>query len=276
MRSINHKRGSSSRLPLSGRRPSRGVTGTSLPTIRILVAEDQAIDRAGMIAILRSQPDFAIAGEVSSAEEAIRALADTKPSLILLSLQIPAPDGETALSAIRSLSPGIPILAVSERGKARCMVLNPPRRGHPTATEPKANCTVGLDCLQLAVAEGATGTIRRSSAPEDLFRAIRAIASGKSWYESETAAAIMRHALARRGGGETQRPLSEREIDVSELIADGRSNKEIAQALGISEPTVKKHVGHVLAKLKLQDRLQVGLHIARNPLLLRATGRPPR
>jgi two-component system nitrate/nitrite response regulator NarL len=63
------------------------------------------------------------------------------------------------------------------------------------------------------------------------------------------------------------RALSTRELDVAGLIADGRSNKEIARALGISEPTVKKHVGHVLEKLGLQDRLQIGIHVVRNPLL---------
>ena len=68
-----------------------------------------------------------------------------------------------------------------------------------------------------------------------------------------------------RGGRE---PLSERELDVAALIAEGRSNKEISVELKISEPTVKKHVGHILEKLGLLDRLQVGLHIARNPLII--------
>jgi len=104
-------------------------------------------------------------------------------------------------------------------------------------------------------------------------KTIRTIAAGKAWYEEGTAAAIMRHALVDREREGGRRTLSKREIEVSELIADGRSNKEIAQALGISEPTVKKHVGHILAKLELQDRLQIGLYIARNPLALRRAGR---
>jgi len=70
-----------------------------------------------------------------------------------------------------------------------------------------------------------------------------------------------------------QAALSQREMEVAGLIADGRSNKEISQALHISGPTVKKHVGHILGKLKLQDRLQIGLYVARNPLVLRRPSR---
>lgn len=270
---MNRKRPSSSRPTASARHPSKrpveGGTDVASPTIRIVVAVDQAIDRAGMVAILNSQSDFAVVAEASTAEEAILAFRDAKPSLIVLSLQIPGPDGKTALSAIRERAPRIPILAVAERGEAHCMVLNPPGKAQSAATDPGRHCTAGTDCLELAVAEGASGTIRRSAAPEELFGAIRTIASGKAWYEAGTAAAIMRHALARRGDAGSNRRLSRREVEVSGLIANGRSNKEIAHALGISEPTVKKHVGHILAKLKLQDRLQVGLHVARNPLLLR-------
>ena len=81
----------------------------------------------------------------------------------------------------------------------------------------------------------------------------------------------MRHALSPQHESHSH-ALSSRELDVAELISVGRSNKEIAQALGISEPTVKKHVGHILDKLGLQDRLQVGLYVARNPLVLQPNG----
>jgi DNA-binding NarL/FixJ family response regulator len=95
------------------------------------------------------------------------------------------------------------------------------------------------------------------------------VAAGNAWYESGTATAIMRHALAGNGAGEPAATLSGRELEVAELIAAGRSNKEIASNLNISAPTVKKHVGQILTKLGLQDRLQVGLFVARNPLILR-------
>jgi DNA-binding NarL/FixJ family response regulator len=132
-------------------------------------------------------------------------------------------------------------------------------------------CSQGTDCLQIAVAEGASGTIRRSADPEVFFHAIRTVSSGNAWYEAGTASAIMRHALSPQHESHSH-ALSSRELDVAELISVGRSNKEIAQALGISEPTVKKHVGHILDKLGLQDRLQVGLYVARNPLVLQPMG----
>ena len=123
------------------------------------------------------------------------------------------------------------------------------------------------DCLQLAVSEGALGALRRDAETEELFHAVRAVAKGNVWFEPGTAAAISRRVP---GAGETSeaRALSARELEVAGLISDGRSNKEIGRALGISEPTVKKHVGHILAKLRLQDRLQIGIYIIRNPLLL--------
>jgi DNA-binding NarL/FixJ family response regulator len=238
----------------------------------LLVVDDQAIDRAGLVAMLGTRPDFAVVGEASTADEMVRACLERRPTLIILSLSLPSSAGMTALSVVRGHFPEIPVLAVAQRGEAHCMVLNPQGSDRGADDGPNGRCTAGTDCLELAVAEGASGTIRRSAAPEDLFGAIRAVASGKAWYEAGTAAAIMRHALARLASEGAHRPLSKREIDVSRLIADGRSNKEIARALAISEPTVKKHVGHILAKLNLQDRLQVGIHLTRNPLLLRASG----
>jgi DNA-binding NarL/FixJ family response regulator len=241
------------------------------PKIRILIADDKPIDRRGLTALLQSVPDFEVIAESSQAEDAARRCRALSPSVVILALGLPAPEGRTALSVIRSQSPETPVLALAERGEGHCMVLNPPRAGQIPLRENGVDCTYGTDCLQLAVHEGATGTIRRSADPDELFRAVRTVASGKAWYESGTAASIMRHALA-RGENEEQPPLSQREMEVAALIADGRSNKEISQALTISEPTVKKHVGHVLAKLKLQDRLQIGLYIARNPLALRRQG----
>jgi two-component system nitrate/nitrite response regulator NarL len=125
---------------------------------------------------------------------------------------------------------------------------------------------MGADCLQLAALDGASGTIRRSSTPAELFQAIRAVAAGRSWYDSGPATSTSRHALSGNGN---RRTLSSRELQVAELIAGGRSNKEISTSLGISEPTVKKHMGRILSKLGLQDRLQVGLYVARNPMVLR-------
>ena len=125
-----------------------------------------------------------------------------------------------------------------------------------------------MDCLQLAVTQGAHATVRRSADPEELFRAIRAVASGSAWYDPTTVPGLIRFADA-SGAPARAVPLTERELEVAALIAEGQSNKEISTALRIGEPTVKKHVGRILAKLGAADRLQAGLFLARNPQILK-------
>ncbi|HUK63054.1 MAG TPA: response regulator transcription factor, partial [Dongiaceae bacterium] len=105
--------------------------------------------------------------------------------------------------------------------------------------------------------------------PRALFEAIRAVAAGHQAYEPGT---IENLAAQRPRAG---RALSARELEVAALLAEGMSNKEISTALEISEPTVKKHVGHVLEKLGVGDRLQAGLFAARHPLLFQQTPRTP-
>jgi DNA-binding NarL/FixJ family response regulator len=270
---------SASKSPAKARQKSP-ARGSASSKIRILLADNQPIDRSGLAAMLRTQSDFDVVGEASTAEQSVDLCRSTSPSVVILALRLPSSTGQQALPILRAHAPDVPVLAVAERGEGQCLVLNPPRRAgviplaSGLASPPEHHrdeCMTGTDCLQLAVAEGATGTIRRTAEPEELFRAIRIVAAGKAWYEAGTASAIMRHALARtKAEGRTD--LSDREMEVAELIANGRSNKEISQALDISEPTVKKHVGHILAKLKLQDRLQIGLYVARNPLVLRRSG----
>ena len=256
--------------PRSGTKPAArpGKPGGPASIVRIVIADDLLMDRSGLAAILRSQPDFEVVGETSSTVEAGEFARELRPSLVILALRLAPVGGRTPLAALRVASPETPVLAVAERGEGQCLVLNPPgSRRLDTQEYPHNGCSTGADCLQLAVSEGATGTIRRNSSPEELFRAVRVVASGKAWYEAGTATAIMRHALAT--SEKAPATLSSRELQVAELISVGRSNKEISSKLEISEPTVKKHVGHILEKLGLQDRLQVGLYVARNPLVLR-------
>ncbi|HEU4724181.1 MAG TPA: response regulator transcription factor [Candidatus Eisenbacteria bacterium] len=248
--------------------------GTSA-VIRIVVADKLPLDRRSLVSLLATQPDFEVVGEAETATQAGELCAKLKPGILLIALRIGANSGRTPIVDIRAAAPLTPILAMAERGEGECIVLNPPKPGRDIALGGGAPvqpiCSQGTDCLQIAVAEGASGTIRRSAEPEVFFHAIRTVSSGNAWYEAGTASAIMRHALSPHQEAQSH-ALSSRELDVAELISIGRSNKEIAQALGISEPTVKKHVGHILDKLGLQDRLQVGLFVARNPLVLQPNG----
>jgi DNA-binding NarL/FixJ family response regulator len=242
--------------------------------ISILVADDQAMDRRGLIALLESQPDFEVVAEAATGHDAASRCKRFRPDVVVLSIRLPDLDGVSAISFIRAAHPATHVIALAERGAGHCLILSPPRPTHiglPMAQQDEAiMCT---DCLQVAVSEGALGALRRDAEPDQLFRAVRTVAQGNAWYEPRTAAALLKRALPNHSKANGTRVLSAREVDVAGLIADGRSNKEIGRALGISEPTVKKHVGHVLAKLGLQDRLQIGIYIIRNPLLFGARGR---
>jgi len=273
-------RRSKSAKSAAARRPApriapRAVKRPAPNRVRIVVADKLPLDRRSLVSLLATEPDFDVVAEAETTEQAADACASLKPSILLLALRIGTGVGRTPILDIRAIAPHVPILAMAERGEGECIVLNPPKPGRDIALGERpmhpSMCSQGTDCLQIAVAEGASGTIRRSADPEVFFHAIRTVSSGNAWYEAGTATAIMRHALAPHTET-TSHQLSSRELDVAELISVGRSNKEIAQALGISEPTVKKHVGHILDKLGLQDRLQVGLFVARNPLVLQPNG----
>lgn len=254
-------------IPKPRRRAARHAQAARGARTRIVVADSTAIDRGGLVGLLEDERDFEVVGEAASVTEAVRQCTALKPHVLLLSLNLLGQEEQAAIPAIRQALPSLRIVALSERGAENCLVLNPPYR-QQTAAELQLVCSVGMDCLQLAVTQGAMATVRRSADPEDLFRAIRSAAEGSAWYDPTTMAGIM--SATRPDGPGARGPLfSRREYEVAALIVEGQSNKEISTTLRISEPTVKKHVGHILVKLGLPDRLQAGLLLARNPLLFK-------
>ena len=249
---------------------SAGPTGAPGPSrVRIVVADHQTLDRRGLMNVLQAERDFAVVGECSTLEETIQKSRALTPDVLVLTLNLPAQDRDAAIPAIHAVLPRLRILALSERGADNCLVLNPPSRRWLTGI-PLGTCPVGIDCLQLAASQGAMATLRRSAEPEDLFRAIRAVAKGQAWYDPTTAAGMLSATGQEGAQGPGRRSLfSDREMQVAALLVEGHSNREISTSLAISEPTVKKHVGQILKKLGLLDRLQAGLFLARNPLLLK-------
>jgi len=245
--------------------------------IRVVVGDPHAIDRGGLVWLIDRERGFSVVGEAANVDEVLQQCRALKPDVLVVSVNLPEQREDALVPALLRKLPDLKIVALSDRGAVNCVVLNPPGRRRATA-RPVPHCPVGTDCLALAAAQGARATVRRDADPEDLLRAIRAAAAGQSWYDRQTTSNF-----AANGSGSPAEPdqfergLSERELDVAALLAEGLSNKEISTALSISEPTVKKHVGHILEKLGLQDRLQAGLHIARNPLIVarRNLGAPP-
>jgi DNA-binding NarL/FixJ family response regulator len=246
------------------------------PLIRIVVADQHAIDRGGLVGLIEGEPDLLVVGEAATVDQVVVQCRALKPDVLVMTMNLPDQDDEPALLRLRREAPEVRVLAMSDRGTHNCLVLNPPTR-HRKTDQPVEYCSVGTDCLALAVTQGARATLRRNADPEDLFRGIRAVAMGQSWFDPQTTSGLVSVGDgARATPAGTGEPLSERELDVAALLAEGLSNKEISAALAISEPTVKKHVGHILEKLGLMDRLQAGLYIARHPLILRrsAPARP--
>lgn len=258
--------------PNDTKAPSREGARRKGDDIRVVVGDPHAIDRGGLVWLIEQEQGFTVVGEAASVDEALQECRTLTPDVLVITMNLPDQREEALVPMLLRKLPDLKIVALSDRGANNCVVLNPPSRGRKTA-KPVAHCPVGTDCLALAAAQGARATVRRDADPEDLFRAIRAAAAGQSWYDTQTTTNFSANGSGSPAEVEQfERGLSERELDVAALLAEGLSNKEISTALSISEPTVKKHVGHILDKLGLQDRLQAGLHIARNPLIVARRG----
>lgn len=249
-------------------RTARLAAPAVAPRVRVVVADSQAIDRGGLVGLIDDERDLEVVGEAATVEETIRQCKALAPDVLVLALNLAGQEQQPAVTAIRAALPDLRVLALAERSAAHCLVLNPPSR-RARAREPIPACAIGTDCLSLAVAQGAMATLRRTADPEELFRAIRAVAEGNAVYDSLTASSLRSSSASDKARSSTRQQLTSRELEVAALIADGRSNKEISSALEISEATVKKHIGSILVKLGLEDRLQAGLYLARNPLVFR-------
>ena len=255
-----HRATSAPRRAPSNARPSERATGGT-PAVCIVVADPAAIDRSALSALLRAESDLLVVGEASNSLEAIDVCRRLDPDVLLMTNTLPSPNGEMAIREIRAALPDLPVVAMSERGWSDCLVLNPPSPARPRTDGGHKLCAGGSDCLQVAAAYGALGTVRRSADPAALFATLRSVAAGRAMYEPGTIAAL----TDAHGDGKLE--LSPRMLEVAQLLAEGHSNKEIAVALGISEPTVKKHVAQILHRLGFEDRLQAALFVARHPLL---------
>ncbi|MEU5437672.1 response regulator transcription factor [Streptomyces sp. NPDC020719] len=190
--------------------------------IRILLCDDHAVVRAGLLALLGSEPDIEVVGEAGSGEEAVAAAAKERPDVVLMDLQLgPGIDGVEATRRISATG-------------VRVLVL--------TTYDTDADIT-------RAIAAGATGYLLKAERPEELFAAIRAAAQGRTTLSPPVASRVMERM---RGAG---RPaLTDRERDILAQLSQGLANRDIARALFISEATVKTHLGRIYEKLGVDTR----------------------
>ena len=198
--------------------------------IRVLVADDHQLVRAGIRRLLEAEPDITVVAEAGNGAEAIESSVVNSPDVVLMDLSMPDVDGVEGTRGVRARCPGARVLVLSIFSD------------RPRVTE--------------VLAAGATGYVLKDSEPADLVAAVRTVAGGLAPIDPRVAAALL-PASAR--AGRVGSALSPRETDVLRLVAQGLANKEIARALGISERTVKAHLGRVFREIGVLDRTSAAL-----------------
>jgi DNA-binding NarL/FixJ family response regulator len=210
---------------------------SSVGVIRVLLVDDQSLVRTGFRMILHDEPDIEVVGESADGRAAIEAAATLRPDVIVMDIRMPVLDGIAATRAI---------VRDGEAGGPRVLVL--------TTFDADENVVEALRA-------GASGFLLKDVTPTDFVNALRIVAAGEALLSPAVTRRLLERFADRLPSADTTRAaalrdLTERELEVLELIARGLSNREIAERLGLAEPTVKTHVSHVLEKLGLRDRAQ--------------------
>lgn len=205
---------------------ARVVTGRQ---IRILVADDHPVVRDGLIAMLRTQPDFEVVGQAATGTEALALVASSDPDVLMLDLQMPEPDGVGVLQAL-----------AAKGAKVRTIVF--------TVFDTDER-------IIAAVEAGAAGYLLKGAPRDDVFTAIRTVAAGGSLLAPVAATAVLRRVRG-EATSEAAPSLTPRERSVLAHLGRGLGNKQIAAALGITERTVKFHMSAVFAKLGASNRTE--------------------
>jgi DNA-binding NarL/FixJ family response regulator len=197
-------------------------------TIRIVVVDDHPIVRDGLVAVLSTQPDFEVVGEASSGPEAIQQVRAIQPDVILLDLEMPGMDGVETLQCLRDIDPAVRVIVFTAFDTDERIVK--------------------------AVQAGAQGYLLKGVPRDEIFNAIRVVHAGGALLQPVVASKLLRQ-VSRDAQPELD-SLTERELEVLRLMAQGQMNKEIAAALVISERTVKFHVSAILSKLGAGNRTE--------------------
>lgn len=200
--------------------------------IRVLVADDHAVLRAGLRMLIRAQADMDVVAEAADGDDAVRKAVEARPDVVLMDLSMPGSGGIRAIERLRQESPG-----------SRVLVL--------TMHDVPAY-------LRAALGAGATGYVVKSAADSELLSAIRGVHRGRTVLDPELAAGVLQSSLGRRpAGGQAADPLSPREREVLDLIAQGYTNQQIADRFGLSVKTIETHRSRLVEKLGLRSRAEL-------------------
>jgi NarL family two-component system response regulator LiaR len=202
--------------------------------IRLLICDDHAIVRKGLRALLGTRPEIEVAGEAADGAEAISQAAALHPDVILMDLVMPAVDGIEATARITAQDPNAHILVLTS--------------------------FAGDDKVFPAIKAGALGYLLKDTQPEELIQAIQAVARGELTLEPAIARKLLLELHKPPAAPLSADPLTEREVDVLKLLAQGMSNREISERLVVTERTVCTHVSNILDKLHLASRTQAALY----------------
>ncbi|MFQ5657670.1 MAG: response regulator [Candidatus Methylomirabilales bacterium] len=207
--------------------------------LRIVIADDHRLFREGLIALLLGEENLVVAGEAATGPDVLRVVEEIRPDVLLLDLFMPDLGGPEVLPKIRDRSPATKVLLLTNK--------------------------FDQEPVFRALWEGARGYLQKSASSEELLKAIRVVHAGEAWIERS----VMSHLLEEfprqeermvRRRGRSVGLLSKREAEVARFVAEGLSNKEVANRLAISEKTVKSHLASIFRKLQLRHRLQLALY----------------
>lgn len=210
--------------------------------IRVLIADDHHVVRRGLVFFLRTQQNLEVIGEAGNGKEAVQLAKSLKPDVILMDLVMPEMDGIEATKLIKEHHPEMKIIILTSFSDQ--------------------------DHVIPALEAGASGYQLKDIQPDDLVSAIKKVMDGENQLHPKATSHLLAN-LSTKGNQEKKRfeELTKREVEVLQEIAKGRSNKEIASALFITEKTVKTHVSNLLAKLEVADRTQAALYAVKNKLV---------
>jgi NarL family two-component system response regulator LiaR len=206
-------------------------------TIRILIADDHALVRKGLITLLASEAGIEVVGEAADGVEVVWKARSLKPDVILLDMLMPRQNGLEAIEQIKRENPQARILVITSFADDQ-MVFP-------------------------AIKAGALGYLLKDSSPQQLLQAIQDVYKGESSLHPTIALKLIRELNRSSELPPTRDPLTERELVILKLVAQGLSNQEIAERLVISERTVGNHIGNILSKLHLANRTQAALYALR-------------
>jgi len=224
---------------------------TDANSIRVLIADDHAIVRKGIRALLATERDIQVVGEARDGQEAIAESERLQPDVVLMDLVMPVVSGVEATRHIVSHQPETRVLVVTS--------------------------FTGVDKVFPAIKAGALGYLLKDAGPEELVRAIRQVYDGNSSLHPAIARKLLQELYEPSEQADTDDMLTDREKEVLRLVAQGWSNLDIAERLAISEATVRTHVSHILTKLGLSSRTQAALYALRTGLAsLEEVDRPPK